>query len=157
MDKHEEVLVAIRQIIRAVDLHSRQLNKDLGLTSPQLILMRSIRDSGNVTIKQLSISTNMSQATATSIVDRLEKRGLVRRQRSEKDRRIVHTILTEKGDHVLETAPLPIQDNFIERYQKLDIWEQSLLLSAVQRISCMMNAKDIDVAPLLSVEESKHD
>ncbi|HAS2695433.1 TPA: MarR family transcriptional regulator, partial [Vibrio cholerae] len=53
MEKHEEVLVALRQIIRAIDLHSKKLNKDAGLTGPQLILMRSIHDLGEqVTIRE---------------------------------------------------------------------------------------------------------
>lgn len=151
MNIHEEVLIALRQIIRAIDLHSRQLNKELGLTGPQLLLMRSIRDSGEVTIRQLSKNTNMSQATATTIIDRLEKRELVKRHRSQLDKRKVHTYLTEEGSKLLEKAPLPLQDHFIERFQSLDDWEQSLLLSSVQRISTMMNAEHLDVAPLLEV------
>ncbi|UTV30390.1 MarR family winged helix-turn-helix transcriptional regulator [Photobacterium atrarenae] len=151
MDIHEEVLIAIRQIIRAVDLHSRQLNKDFGLTSPQLLIMRAIRSSGEVTIRQLSINTNMSQATATSIIDRLEKRGMVTRCRNTKDRRKVNAYLTEQGDIVLDQAPLPLQDNFIKQFQRLNEWEQTLILSSVQRISTMMNAQELDVAPVLEV------
>ncbi|OAN18210.1 MarR family transcriptional regulator [Photobacterium jeanii] len=151
MDKHEEVLIALRQIIRAIDLHSRKLNKDAGLTGPQLVLMRAIRDSGEVTIRQLSNNTNMSQATATTILDRLEKRGLVVRERSKLDKRKVHAHLTEQGMEVLNKAPLPLQDNFISQFQQLEEWEQSLLLSSVQRISSMMNAEHLDVAPVLAV------
>ncbi|WP_305844095.1 MarR family winged helix-turn-helix transcriptional regulator [Photobacterium leiognathi] len=152
MDKHEEVLIALRQIIRAIDLHSRKLNKNAGLTGPQLVLMRAIKASGEeVTIRQLSNNTNMSQATATTILDRLEKRGLVVRKRSQLDKRKVHTHLTEKGNALLDKAPLPLQDSFISQYQELEDWEQSLLLSSVQRISTMMNAEHLDVAPLLEV------
>ena len=151
MDKHEEVLIALRQIIRAIDLHSRKLNKDAGLTGPQLVLMRAIRGSGEVTIRQLSNNTNMSQATATTILDRLEKRELVVRERSKLDKRKVHAHLTEKGKELLEKAPLPLQDNFVSEYQQLEDWEQSLLLSSVQRISSMMNAEHLNVAPLLEV------
>lgn len=80
MEKHEEVLVALRQIIRAIDLHSKKLNKDAGLTGPQLILMRSIHDLGEqVTIRELAVHTNMSQGTATTILDRLERNGYVQR------------------------------------------------------------------------------
>ena len=63
----------LRQIIRAIDLHSKRLSKESGLTGPQLILMRSIRELGEVTIRELSNHTNMSQATATTILDRLER------------------------------------------------------------------------------------
>lgn len=151
MEKHEEVLISIRQIIRAIDLHSKKLSKESGLTGPQLILMRSIKELGEVTIRQLSDHTNMSQATATTILDRLERNGLVQRIRSEKDKRKVHAHLTEQGQELLNNAPTPLQQNFITKFQRLEEWEQSLLLSSVQRISSMMNAEDIDVAPVLEL------
>lgn len=52
---------------------------------------------------------------------------------------------------MLNKAPLPLQDNFISQFQQLEEWEQSLLLSSVQRISSMMNAEHLDVAPVLAV------
>ncbi|WP_162048082.1 MarR family winged helix-turn-helix transcriptional regulator [Vibrio taketomensis] len=151
MEKHEEVLVSLRQIIRAIDLHSKKLSKESGLTAPQLILMRSIRELGEVTIKQLSTHTNMSQATATIILDRLQKNGLIERQRSETDKRKVHAVLTAQGRERLEQAPMPLQQSFINKFQQLEDWEQTLLLSSVQRLSAMMNAEDIDVAPVLEL------
>jgi DNA-binding MarR family transcriptional regulator len=151
LEKHEEVLISIRQIIRAIDLHSKRLSKESGLTGPQLILMRSIRELGEVTIRELSNHTNMSQATATTILDRLERQELVKRVRSVQDKRKVHAHLTEKGLAVLDQAPMPLQQNFINKFQRLEEWEQSLLLSSVQRISSMMNAEDIDVAPVLEL------
>ena len=152
MDKHDEILVAIRQIIRAIDLHSKKLSKEYGLTGPQLILMRAIQEMGNVTIKELSNHTNVSQATTTTIIDRLELIGYVRRIRSVADRRKVHANLTEKGQELLNNAPPPLQDNFVKKFQNLEAWEQSLLLSSMQRVSAMMNAEDIDAAPVLQLE-----
>lgn len=156
LEKHEEVLVAIRQIIRAIDLHSKQLSKHAGLTGPQLILMRSIDTLGQVTIRELSKNTNMSQATATTILDRLERNGYVTRVRSESDKRKVHAYLTDQGREILAKAPQPLQDNFVERFQKLDEWEQTLLLSSVQRLSAMMNAEKMDVAPMLEIGSISH-
>ncbi|MEZ8931762.1 MULTISPECIES: MarR family winged helix-turn-helix transcriptional regulator [unclassified Vibrio] len=152
MDKHDEILVAIRQIIRAIDLHSKKLSKEYGLTGPQLILMRAIQEMGNVTIKELSNQTNVSQATTTTIIDRLELNGYVQRIRSVADRRKVHANLTEKGQELLNNAPPPLQDNFVKKFQNLEAWEQSLLLSSMQRVSAMMNAEDIDAAPVLQLE-----
>ncbi len=151
MEKHEEVLVSIRQIIRAIDLHSKKLSKEVGLTGPQLVLLRAIKELGVVTIKELAIHTNMSQATATSILDRLERNGYVERVRSTQDKRKVNAHLTDKGKELLTDAPLPLQENFVNQFQKLDAWEQSLLLSSVQRISSMMNAEEIEVVPMLEL------
>ncbi|MCG3722127.1 MarR family transcriptional regulator [Vibrio cincinnatiensis] len=151
MEKYEEVLVAIRQIIRAIDLHSKKLSKDAGLTGPQLILMRSIEVLGEVTIRQLSKHTNMSQATATTILDRLERNHYVQRVRSHTDKRKVHAHLTEEGRALLAKAPQPLQDSFVDQFRQLEDWEQSLLLSSVQRLSAMMNAENMDVAPMLEI------
>jgi len=151
LEKHEEVLVSLRQIIRAIDLHSKKLSKESGLTGPQLILMRSIRELGEVTIRQLSAHTNMSPATATTILDRLERNGLAERVRSTTDKRKVHANLTEKGVALLSKAPLPLQESFINKFHSLEEWEQSLLLSSVQRIASMMNAESYDVAPVLEL------
>lgn len=150
-DKHEEVLISIRQIIRAIDLHSKRLSKESGLTGPQLIIMRAVRDFGEVTIRELSVKTNMSAATATTILDRLERQNLVMRIRNLQDKRKVHAYLTNKGSEALANAPTPLQQSFINRFQQLEEWEQSLLVSSVQRISSMMNAEDIDVAPVLEL------
>jgi len=151
VEKHEEVLVALRQIIRAIDLHSKKLNKDAGLTGPQLILMRSINDLGQVTIRELAVHTNMSQGTATTILDRLERNGYVQRVRSNSDKRKVHAHLTDEGRKLLAQAPQPLQESFVEQFHQLQDWEQSLLLSSVQRISAMMNAQDMDAAPMLTI------
>ena len=73
----------------------------------------------------------MSQATATTILDRLERNEFVKRVRSIQDKRKVHAHLTDKGRPVLEQAPTPLQQNFINKFQRLEEWEQSL--SPVQR------------------------
>jgi DNA-binding MarR family transcriptional regulator len=56
-------------------------------------------------MRQLADHTNMSQATATTIMDRLESRQLVQRIRSETDKRKVHATLTDAGRAPLAQAP----------------------------------------------------
>ncbi len=142
LELHEEVLISIRQIIRAIDLRSKKLNRDFGLTSPQLLLLRSVDESGKQTIRQLSKQANMSQATATSILDRLEARGLIVRTRDIVDKRKVHAKLTEQGKILLAQAPQLLHQDVIEQLESLAPWEQTLLLSSLQRLSQMMNTQD---------------
>lgn len=142
LELHEEVLISIRQIIRAIDLRSKKLNRDFGLTSPQLLILRSVDESGKQTIRQLSKQANMSQATATSILDRLEARGLIVRTRDSVDKRKVHAELTEQGKILLAQAPQLLHQDVIEQLESLAPWEQTLLLSSLQRLSQMMNTPD---------------
>lgn len=144
MEIYEEVLVSLRQIIRATDLYSKKIKRECGLTSPQILLMKAISQSSDITIRQLSINTNMSQATATSILDRLEAKGVIARTRDTKDKRKVHATLTEQGLLILENAPQMIEKNFVEQFQNLDNWEQNLLLSSLQRVANIMNAPKED-------------
>lgn len=148
---YDQVLVALRRVIRATDLHSKRLSKHAGLTGPQLLIMRAIRDLGEVTIGTIADNVSLSQATVTTILDRLEHRKLVYRVRSTRDKRKVHAHLTEAGVKILEQAPNPLQEDFIQRFQSLAEWEQTMILASLQRVANMMNADDIDASPVLTV------
>jgi len=151
MAQIEDVLIALRRIIRAADLHSKHLVKTAGLTGPQLLLLQAIRDSGDAKVGELAKAVNLSQATVTTILDRLEKRGLVYRQRSTVDKRKVYTYLTDDGLRLLHDSPMLLQDHFIRRFEDLRDWEQSQILSSLQRLAQMMDAEHIDASPYLDV------
>ena len=151
LERIEEVLVALRRVIRATDLHSKHLAKTTGLTAPQILLLQNIRDRGEVTIGELANEVSLSQATVTTILDRLEKRALVYRERSKSDKRKVHAYLTDAGMAVLKSAPIPLQEQFKRQFGDLKEWEQTMILSALQRVAQMMDAQHIDASPVLDV------
>ena len=151
LDRIEEVLIALRRVIRATDLHSKYLAKTTGLTAPQILLLQAIRDKGQGTIGELAQDVNLSQATVTTILDRLEKRELVYRVRSQADKRKVHACLTEEGMEMLKQAPIPLQDHLTRHFNDLQDWEQTMIISSLQRVACMMDAQHIDASPVLDV------
>lgn len=151
MNNIDEVLIAIRRVIRATDLHSKHLAKTTGLTSPQILLLQTVRDKGEVTIGELATEISLSQATVTTIIDRLEKRKLVYRERSETDKRKVHAYLTDEGREVLRDAPTPLQEHFTRQFNDLHNWEQTMIISSLQRVAQMMDAQHIDASPVLDV------
>jgi len=146
-----EVLVALRRVIRATDLHSKHLAKTTGLTSPQMLLLQTIRNKGEVTIGELANEMSLSQATVTTILDRLEKRDFVYRERSKEDRRKVHAYLTEQATEVLKEAPVPLQEHFSRQFNDLQEWEQTMIISSLQRVAQMMDAQHIDASPVLDI------
>jgi len=147
----EGVLIALRRLIRATDLHSRDLARTTGLTTPQLLLLQAIRQYDEITIGQLASVVNLSQATVTSILDRLENKGSITRKRSAEDRRKVHAYLTDAGSQLIEKAPAPLQEHFIRQFDGLEEWEKSMILASLQRVASMMDAQNIDAAPVLDV------
>ena len=128
----------LRRISRNLDLHSRELEKQYGLTVPQLNVLWSVGTSNGVPIGQIAERISLSSATLTSIVDRLEEHGLVLRERSPEDKRQVLISLTPQGRTVLESGPQPFHDCFIRRLGSLERWQRTELLSAVQHVADMM-------------------
>ena len=149
----DEVLRSLRRIIRATDIHSRQLGKRTGLTTPQLVVLRAIDEVGAPTVSDIARSVSLSQATVTNILNRLEGQELVRRERSEVDRRRVMVALTKSGSKLLESAPEPLQDRFAVQFESLQSWEQHQLVASLERIAEMMDAEELDAAPLLATDE----
>lgn len=150
-DRSLEVLAALRRIIRATDLHSKYLLKMSGLTTPQIIVLQSIRDLGEVTTGLVSERVNLSQGTVTSILDRLERRGLIERYRSITDRRVVHARLTESGHAVLRRAPPLLHEHFEKAFAALDVANQDRIIRTLKDVAGMMGAEHLDAAPLLDI------
>ena len=151
MDNIEQVLIALRRVIRATDLHSKYLAKTTGLTAPQILVLQTIREKEAISVGEVANEISLSQATVTSILDRLEKRQLVYRERSQQDKRKVNVYLTNQGVDVLKQAPMPLQDQFTRQFADLQEWEQTMIVASLQRIAHMMDAQHIDAAPVLDV------
>lgn len=153
MTDNDQVLIAIRRIIRAVDLHSKKLVREWGLTTPQLLVLRAVAREGGASPTTIARHVHLSQATITNIVDRLEKAGLVTRRRDDRDRRVVIVSLTDAGKARLEEAPEPLQAEFVRQLEKLEDWERKMLIAAMQRIAAMMDVNLLDSWPILEAGE----
>jgi DNA-binding MarR family transcriptional regulator len=142
-----DVLVTLRQIIRATDMHSKQLVKRYGLTAPQLMVLKEIMADEDINIGKVAKKVSLSQATVTNIIDRLEAREMVTRERSSEDKRRVMVRVTEKTRDILKHNPSVLQEEFLDKFKQLEEWEQNLILSSIQRIAKMMGAEDIKITP----------
>ena len=153
-DLQDEVLVSLRRIIRATDLHSRKLGKETGLTAPQLVIIKAVGSLTEPTVSNVAKAVSLSLATVTTILNRLETNQLVQRTRSKVDRRRVIVTLTPSGEALRLQAPKPLQDRFVDRFTKLESWEQHHIVAALERVATMMDAEELDAAPLLLSGES---
>lgn len=145
----DHVIVALRRITRAIDLHSRLLLQKNGLTTPQLATLQAIQRLQPITVGAVARDIHLGAATVTGILGRLEKRGLVSRTRDNHDRRSVVLELTDDGAQLVNDAPSLLQDRFHCELAKLQEWEQTMILSTLQRIATMMDAEEIEASPVL--------
>jgi len=143
------ILQALRRIMRAVDLYSRKLLAGHKVTGPQLVCLLSVQEHEPVTLSAIARHVHLSPSTVTGILDRLEHKGLVRRERDLKDRRLVHVALTERGRELAVRAPSPLQDTLAEAMKGLPKTEQATIAASLDRIVEMMEIRHIDAAPIL--------
>lgn len=142
----ERITLSLRRINRAIDVRSRDLLKKYGLTGPQLTVLRAIQAHNPITAGLLAEQANMAQATLTGILDRLEESKLLQRTRDDADRRTVRLHVTDQGQKLLESAPSLLHGLFQERLAALPDWEQTQLLSALQKIASLMEV-DVQAPP----------
>jgi DNA-binding MarR family transcriptional regulator len=142
------ILQSLRQIIRAVDLHSRKLKKEHQITSPQLICLLELSNQ-RLTVAQLAQKVHLSPSTIVGIIDRLEEKQLVLRERDKQDRRKVHLSISDAGKQFIEDAPSPLQDTLASSLSNLSELEQSTISLALERVVELMEATDINASPIL--------
>jgi DNA-binding MarR family transcriptional regulator len=149
-DRSDDVLISVRRFLCATSIHSSKLRRSVGLSSALLLVLQTAKEQKRPTASEIAKTVSLSQATITTILTELEKRGLLLRERSETDRRRVHVSLTKSGQEVLRSAPKPLQDRFATRFTALHSWEQHQILSVLEHVAVMMDADELDAAPLLS-------
>lgn len=145
-----EVLRALRRIFHAVDGHSRRLARIHGLTEPQAICLNAVNRAGELNPGQLARTVSLSPPTVTGILDRLERRGLIRRERAARDKRQVVVGLTDAGRKLLDNSPPPLQERFTRRLTELSPSRQRQIARSLNEVVRLMEAEHIDAAPLLA-------
>lgn len=145
-DKCDLLLIALKKVTQSIDLHSKQLTVKYGVTGPQILLLKTIQKSkdNEISSKELAHQVSLSQATVTSIMDRLCEKDYVKRSKTDIDKRKTMLKLTSKATNLLERKPSILQENFIIEFNTLDDWEQTLMLGSLERMASMMSSKTSD-------------
>jgi len=140
----KEIVGAIRQFVRAVSLDAYKMSKKYDLTGPQSSILRTLVKYGPLASASLSRRLYVTPANITGIVDRLEKRGLVKRIRKEGDRRVALIALTESGDELSKSLPDPLEKRLIYELADLETEHIRILALVMNQILNLMDAKGVD-------------
>jgi len=134
-----EILKAIRVIIRAIDVHSKNLGATAGITVPQLIMLKEIQQYDTITTTKLSDKVSLSQSTVTIIIDKLVAKNLVNRIRDHNDKRQWHLELSAEGRRISSELHSVLPEGFMEVFPDLPSWQQSQILGTLQHVAEMMD------------------
>lgn len=154
-ERVDEALIALRRILRATELHQKDMAQAAGLSPAKLRVLQILdsQEGQTATPTTLSIQMGVSQATVTALVAQLEAREMVKRERSNLDRRQMNVTMTKAGAKALSDFPNTLQQHFAGGFDALPDWEQHMIVSVLGRVAAMLNAGDIKAAPLLATGE----
>jgi DNA-binding MarR family transcriptional regulator len=150
-DRSDNALIALRRILRATELNSRLLASRTGLTTSQFIILQIVAREGKVLPSAVARSARLTQATVTSLVDKLERNNLVDRRRDTEDRRRIWIEVTDAGRKALAESPDLLQDRFQAAFRQLADWEQAMINAVLERVSAMLDAATLDASPVLDI------
>ncbi len=151
-----DVLTSLRRIIRTVNLESKRIEKEYGISIPQLLCLHFLRKQAHyqASHKQLKDQLSLNASTITGIISRLEKKGLVAKLPRHGDRRVSLVTLTARGEDLLINSPQPMHLKLSRKLEKLSPEELDKLQQAFVLISNFLEADDLDASPILTSETS---
>ena len=145
-DASTAALDAVRLLVRKLRLGSHEAERDVGLSSAQIFVLRQIAQNPSSALKDIARATLTDQSSVSVVVARLVERGLVKRRTAADDGRRAELTLTPAGRRVLDRAPVSPQARMIDAFRKLSAAEARGIARGLERVLDEMN--DGDGTPL---------
>ena len=145
------ILNSIRRIIRVVDVDSRKLASDHKVTGPQLMCLVVIVERGSITAIDIAKRVHFSPSTLVGVLDRLEAKGLIRRERNAEDRREVSIIATGAGRTLISRTPFPLQNSLGHALSQLSKRNREELVGWMERLVDLLEAGGLSAGSMLQI------
>lgn len=138
-----QIVQGLRRIVKALQTYSQDVRSAYGLTGPQLWALKTLQREGTLTVGRLAAALAVHQSSISILLDRLEKRGLVRRIRTRSDRRIVQVELTKRGASMAADAPDAAQGRLLHALGSMTAEHLRRTRRVVDRLVDAMEAGDV--------------
>ena len=138
-----------RIILRAMQAHSRFIERQYGLSSAKLWMLRKLHTNPGLKVSRLAAALAIHPSTCSNMLDKLEEKGFLYRERSRTDQRAVHLTLTEKGTQLLENAPQPTQDDISQALEQLSDEHLASLSVVLGELVETMNIKKAEIKAIV--------
>ena len=145
-----DILRSLRRIVRRIEGASIELESQHGVTAPQLLCLHALVRAGSLTQIALSREIRLSPPTLVGVLDRLEAKELIKRQRDTNDRRRIHLVLTDAGRAVAAGAPEPLQHHLERGLDALPEADRAVIAGALGHLVRLLEAEHIEAAPVLA-------
>ena len=152
--KARETLKNFRVIFSSVKRHFRWVETQCGVSGAQLWAMARLQENPGAKVSDLAQGLAIHQSTASNLVDKLERKGLVQKKRETTDQRVVRLYLSEKGAEAVSRAPRPFEGVLPNALENLPDELLNTLNTCLAEVIAQMALKDEDAAltPLSDIE-----
>lgn len=143
----DEIVQTYIKVFSEARARSSRLTDRFGITIQQFATLHVIKNGESpMYLSDISEKVYLNQSTVTGVIDRMERDGLVLRERSTKDRRKIAIHLTPKGKKLTETIPFSPMEMFRELIRPLTHAEKKTLVELLRKISAplMQTFEEID-------------
>ena len=131
----DQVARSFKRAMAAVRrLRGRETNRPGELIDAQYSLLFCLRDETQMSVRDLAEAADLSPASVTEMLEGLTAAGLVERRRSDRDRRVVHTSLTESGRGLVEERRARFEPRFRAALEPFSEDELVVAASVLERL-----------------------
>jgi len=132
----ETLFLAIIKSADALGQQAEQLMKSAGLTGAQYNVLRILRGAGASGLPCSSVADRMisRDPDMTRLLDRMEKRNLITRERQTDDRRVVKARITEEGLALLKKLDLPVRELHKKQFEHMSAARIKALTELLQEV-----------------------
>lgn len=139
-----EVLQKMRIIVQAAQGHSQKIVKSCGISGTKLWLLQELSDRPNLRVGELAEIMSLQSTTISNMLEKLEKKELILREKSSSDKRVVTIKLTSTGVSLLKKAPKPTRGllpDALRNMSKSEIQKLNIALNALLNEMSYSNGK----------------
>ena len=147
-----DIIDNLRRVFQVVNEQSKKVEKETGLTGPQLWAIKTIAEAAPIKVSELARCMYLHPATVVGILDRLEGRGLVSRSRSREDRRVVDIELTGQGKELVAKAPEVAQGLLVKGLEPLSERRLLNIADGLEQMVKILGAQETPPQLILSPE-----
>ena len=150
--KYSEIMISVRKIVRAINLESKRVEKNFGISIPQLLTLKYLKEKPDYksTMRNLREFLSLNASTVTGIISRLETKGYIARLPDPSDKRSTPIVLTSKGDDLIKKTNLSLHERISKNLEAINENEYQAILGSFQTIINFLNIDDLDASPIIT-------
>jgi len=150
-----DILIKLRKIVRSVNLESKRVEKEQGVSIPQLLCLQFLAEQEDFRTNAVKLKAflNLNASTISGILKRLEKKGLVAKLPKVSDKRVTLISLTANGMDLLQSAPITFQQKLSEKLQALPPEKLQTIIDGIDILTSIMEVDEVDASPIITSEE----